>query len=221
MTKCFHVHPGVTDMGVRVCGLFGYGINNGERPPELDLWLAGMWRDILSLTAEDIAGDACLDGFRRLHANIGKTGKRWLSSPENMLGNALRTGRFPSINPAVDIYNAISCQSRLALGAHDLSCVSGDISLKILDGTETFIPLGASEPDRVQRGEYGYCDGRDNVLCRLEVRQCEVSKVTSATQDCFFIIQGHQWVNGDHLDETVENLTFALNRFCGGRFERA
>ncbi|MGE4350720.1 MAG: B3/4 domain-containing protein [Bdellovibrionales bacterium] len=217
--KKFHISSDVLDLGVRVCGAFAFGLDNSTRHPDLEAWLNQKWDHILStLPSLDMEKDDVLRGFRTLHAGLGKTGKRWASSPENMIGNLQRFGRIPSINPIVDIYNALSCESHLALGAHDLAFVNGDISLRLLSGSESFLPLGSKNMDKVQKGEYGYCDDGNDVLCRLEIRQVEKTKVTAATQDCFFIIQGHEWMREDLISQTVDALGKALVHFCGGRF---
>ena len=38
-------------------------------------------------------------------------------------------------NKAVDIYNILSIESKLCLGAHDIDKVDGNVTLKITDGT--------------------------------------------------------------------------------------
>lgn len=222
MNRHFRVDPEVLRLGVRVRGAFACGLDNRTYHPELKEWLQQKGREALALAnPESMAGDSVLEGFRKLHANIGKIGKRWLSSPENMLNNMLRTGRVPSINPVVDIYNAISLETRLALGAHDLANVEGNINLRILDGSEKFVPLGSTEPDRVQKGEYGYCDDSNEVLCRMEIRQVEKSKVGMNTVDCFLIIQGHEAVDENIINRAAAELGEALTRYCNARVEPA
>lgn len=219
MSKVFSVQKQVLDLGVRVRGAFAYGLENKTYTPELRTWIDEQTQRVFSgLTAEAIANDKILAGFRDIHAKIGKTGKRWQSSPENMLTNILKSRRVPSISPVVDVYNLFSLDTKLALGAHDLNHVDGNITLRLLDGSERFIPLGVSTADGVQAGEYGYCDDSNDVLCRLEVRQVEKTKVTADTSDCFFIIQGNQQTSDAYLDEAARKLGQLLVRFCGGSY---
>ena len=75
------------------------------------------------------------------------------------------------INTAVDIYNLLSLESKLALGAHNIDKVDGNVTLRFTDGTERFVPLGQTEPVPVAPHEYCYCDDSNEVLCRLEIRQ--------------------------------------------------
>ena len=142
-------------------------------------------------TAETQTNDPVLAGFRELHTKVGRSNKRFVSSPENLVGMFLRNGTIPSINLVVDIYNLVSLESRLALGAHDISKIDGNITLKITNGTEKFLPLGKTESEIVPSGEYSYVDDSNEVICRLEYRQVEKTKVTLDTRDCFFIIQGN------------------------------
>ena len=219
MSKTFSVQKEVLDLGVRVRGAFACGLENKGYTPELRSWIDDQTRRLLSdLTAESLAKDPILGGFRDIHAKIGKTGKRWQSSPENMLTHILKSQRVPSISPIVDVYNLFSLDSKLALGAHDLKHVEGNITLRLLDGSERFIPLGVTTADGVQAGEYGYCDDGNDVLCRLEVRQVEKTKVTTDTTDCFFIIQGNQQTPDAYLDEAARKLGQLLVRFCGGSY---
>jgi DNA/RNA-binding domain of Phe-tRNA-synthetase-like protein len=219
MSKTFTVQQDVLDLGVRIRGAFAYGLNNKIRCTELENWVSEQTRGILSsLTGESIAQDKILAGFRAIHAKIGKTGKRWQSSPENMLTHILKSGRIPSISPIVDIYNLVSLKSKLALGAHDLAHTEGNIILRLLNGSERFIPLGVTTADSVQAGEYGYCDDSNDVLCRLEVRQVEKTKVTLETTDCFFIIQGNLETDDVYLNDAARELGQLLLRFCGGAY---
>jgi hypothetical protein len=43
----------------------------------------------------------------------------------------------------------------------------------------------------VTADEYAYVDDRNEVLCRLEVRQCEKTRLMGRTSDTFHIVQGH------------------------------
>ena len=127
----------------------------------------------------------------------------------------LRNGTIPSINLVVDIYNLVSLESRLALGAHDISKIDGNITLKITNGTEKFLPLGKTESEIVPSGEYSYVDDSNEVICRLEYRQVEKTKVTLNTKDCFFIIQGNSATTPEIVKATSQRLLDLLKQFCG------
>jgi DNA/RNA-binding domain of Phe-tRNA-synthetase-like protein len=168
------------------------------------------------LTPEKIDHDPALRGFRELHKAVGRGGRKNLAAPENLLTMLLRQGRLPQVNLLVDIYNTVSVKSRLAVGAHDLAAVTGNIHLRLTAGGEGFWPLGAPEPKAVKPGEYAYVDDANDIICWLEVRQVEKTKVTLETTECFYIVQGNAYTDDAHLRAATEELLALTKRFCGG-----
>lgn len=169
-----------------------------------------------ALSPEALATDPILQGFRDLHARVGRTSKKIVASPENLLTMLLDTGTLPTINLIVDIYNLVSVKTHLALGAHDLQAVAGNVHLRLTTGAETFWPLGASKSKPIGPGEYSYIDDDNDVICRLEVRQVEKTKVTTATSECFYIVQGNAATTPEYIQAAVDELVELTRRFCGG-----
>ncbi|WP_169810989.1 B3/B4 domain-containing protein [Nocardia amamiensis] len=157
-----------------------------------------------------------LKSFRDVHSSLGGAAKGELAAPEVLLRALHRRGRLPRINALVDIYNLVSAETRLAFGAHDLAELSGNLRLAMTTGAERFVPLGAEEPVEVSAGEYAYLDDED-VLCRLEVRQCEKSKVDASTTDCLFVVHGSPMHSHAQLMQAEERLVELLSKYCGGR----
>lgn len=166
-----------------------------------------------SVDIENLKHETYLKSFRDVHKMVGRSARTEIAAPEALLRLLLRRGQLPRINPLVDIYNLVSAESRLALGAHDTSHVTGNVALKITDGTETFVPLGAEVPEALPAGEYAYCD-EDEVICRLEVRQCDKSKVTNTTTECMFFLHGSPLHSVDTLDRAAESLWALVERHC-------
>ncbi len=169
------------------------------------------------LSFEAIQADPVLSGFRALHDAIGRSNRKNVASPERLLTLVLQTGGLPQVNLLVDIYNLVSVKTRLSLGAHDLRAISGNVQLRLTDGSETFWPMGSAKPKVVSPGEYAYIDAAHNVLCRLEVRQCEQTKITLGTTDGFFIVQGTARTAETCLHHTASELLALIKRFCGGQ----
>lgn len=193
------------------------GIRNRESDPELDEVRDAVLREIMpGLSPEKIKDDPILQGFRSLHQKVGVSNRKNVASPENLLSTLLRTGRLPQINVLVDIYNLVSVKSRLALGAHDLAHITGNINLRLTTGTESFWPLGAPEPKAVSPGEYAYVDDQNDIICRLETRQVEKTKVTVETTECFYIVQGNAATDDAYIKSVTDELIALTKRFCGG-----
>ena len=189
---------------------------NREAAPEFDALAIESGRAVLAeFDDERIKTDPILVDFRRLHADVGPSAKKTVASPESLLKYVRRNGRIPRISLVVDIYNLVSVETRLSLGAHDIDRVDGNISLSFATGAERFIPLGTTAPQPVEKGEYCYMDDAD-VLCRLEVRQADKTKLSVDTHSAFFMIQGNRATSGEYVRAANERLVGLLNRFCGG-----
>ena len=213
----FTFDPAVLKIGVRGIYLTLHGLSNRETPGDLELFLGGMLESLSERYAEkDPLLDPILVGFRTLHERIGRSNKRFPSASESLVRLLLRTGKLPRINPLVDIYNAVSLETRLALGAHDIQCLERGVELRISNGTERFVPLGATEPEVIQAGEYGYFDRSGEMICRLEHKQVEKTKVTAETTDCFYVIQGNEQTDDDYLNAAADLLTELTIQYCGG-----
>jgi len=83
---------------------------------------------------------------------------------KRLLKNLLKKQEFHKINPLVDLYNLISMDTKLALGAHDLDKIEGNITLRLTQGNENYIPLGSEEAKEVKAGIYSYIDDANDIV---------------------------------------------------------
>lgn len=216
----FNVDENVLDLGMNVAIVVIRGMKNCKDNDEFNKYRDNVLKDIgNNLTEEEILNDEVLKGFWRLHERVGKTSKHDISSPENLMKMLLINGSLPSINLIVDIYNLVSVMTRLALGAHDLDNISGNVSLRLTNGSENFLPIGYSKNKPVSKGEYAYIDEDNDVLCRMEVRQVEKTKVMEDTQNCMYIIQGNENTNNEQIKKAVDMLIELTIKYCGGQAE--
>ena len=214
----FHISDAAQALGLKAVCFVIEGVHNQHTNPEFEkLKTQTLTQVSKGLSSEAIQTDSILSGFRALHDAIGRSNRKNVASPESLLKLLLQTGELSQVNLLVDIYNLVSVKTRLSLGAHDLSAISGNVQLRLTDGSETFWPMGADKPKVVSPGEYAYIDDARNVLCRLEVRQCERTKISLDTTDCFFIVQGNPTTPGASLHEAANELLVLIKRFCGGQ----
>ena len=175
--------------------------------------------DQMAKIPEDLEQSDAIRGFSALHARVSTRARKLRASPENLLMYFRKHDDLPRINGIVDVYNAISTRSGIAIGAHDLRHVSGDIELRLTLGNETFRPLGAVDIASVPPAEYAYVDAAGDILCRLEVRQVEKSKISLQSSDAFFIVQGHDGVGMGAIAAAASDLQRACLDLFGGRVE--
>ena len=213
---------GITDaaqaLGLKAVCFVIEGVRNQHAHPEFEKFKAQALAQVIkNFSSEAIQADPILSGFRALHDAIGRSNRKNVASPESLLKLILQTEGLPQVNLLVDIYNLVSVKTRLSLGAHDLSAINGNVQLRLTDGSETFWPMGSDKPKVVSPGEYAYIDDAHNVLCRLEVRQCERTKISLNTTDGFFIVQGNARTAETYLHEATSELLALIKRFCGGQ----
>ena len=214
----FHISDAAQALGLKAVCFVIEGVRNQQTNPGFEKLKAQTLAQVTQdLSSEAIQTDSILSGFRALHDAIGRSNRKNVASPESLLKLVLQTGGLPQVNLLVDIYNLVSVKTRLSLGAHDLRTISGNVQLRLTDGSETFWPMGSDKPKVVSPGEYAYIDDARNVLCRLEVRQCERTKISLDTADCFFIVQGNPTTPGASLHEAANELLALIKRFCGGQ----
>ncbi|MDD5193527.1 MAG: phenylalanine--tRNA ligase beta subunit-related protein, partial [Candidatus Nanoarchaeia archaeon] len=129
--------------------------------------------------------------------------KNLIPSAEALINLVKKNNNFPNINNIVDSYNLISAKTFLAIGAHDLSKIKGNLRLIETKGDEKFIPLGKKTYETVNKGEYA-CVDDEKVLCRLDIKQCDETKITKDTIDMLLYIQGNKETSEDYLNEALD-----------------
>lgn len=213
----FYVQQAVQQAGVKILFAAVYGMDNHGKSPEWTAYrnrrLEELWEQYSGL---DVHADPILEGFHLLHDRTGVKRRKNTPASENLIRLLRKNHGLGYINQAVDIYNLISLESKLALGAHDLDRVEGDVTLRFTDGSERFVPIGQNAPVPVAPHEYSYCDDANEVLCRLEIRQVEKTKVDEDARNVFYIVQGNEATPDELLQDTARRIIDLTTRYCGG-----
>ena len=122
----FFVEQEVLDAGVKIVFAVMEGIDNRQIDPR---WTEERQARIRVLTEKyrdlDVHEDAVLEGFNLLHDRTGVKRRKNIPASENLIRLLKKNGDVFFINTAVDIYNIISMETKLALGAHDIDRVDG------------------------------------------------------------------------------------------------
>jgi DNA/RNA-binding domain of Phe-tRNA-synthetase-like protein len=85
--------------------------------------------------------------YRAFAASLGLDPDKQPPSIQALIDRGLRgrpPGRWPRINPVVDLLNAVAVDTMTALGVFDADRVSGAVRLAFTTGGENFQPLGGS-----------------------------------------------------------------------------
>lgn len=213
----FKVEKAVLDSGVKIIFAVIEGVDNQGESQEWNAYRKDKIAELIQrYDGINVHEDPILEGFNILHDNTGVKRRKNIPASENLIKLLLKNKDLFYINKAVDIYNIISLDSKLALGAHNIDNVEGDVTLRFTDGSEKYVPLGQEEPISIAPHEYSYCDDSNEVLCRLEIRQVNKTKVDENTKNIFYIIQGNQATDDELLRKTAEEIIEKTTKYCSG-----
>ena len=95
--------------------------------------------------------------------------------------------------------------------------VDGNVTLKITDGTEKFLPLGSEELKPVKAGEYSFVDDNNEVICWLDISQVDKTKVTEDSKSVLYLIIGNKEITDEELEKVTNNLIALTTKFASGK----
>lgn len=143
---------------------------------------------------------------------------RNLEPPYSYLINLIKEkGKLPTINTVVDSYNPVSVKYLVSAGIHDTAKIKGKVRFKLTDGSEKYIPLGSKELEKVEAGEYA-CVDDEHILCRLDVKQSEFTKVDDKTKSVMIYVQGNKENKDEDLKKALKEICGNTVKFCGGNY---
>ncbi|MEK6372883.1 MAG: phenylalanine--tRNA ligase beta subunit-related protein [Acidobacteriota bacterium] len=163
-----------------------------------------------------LSSDPTLHEYERIHRLFDVANEP--SAPEKLLRYVRRHQDFTAAGTVVDCYNIVSAKTLLSIGAHDLAKLKTPITLRPVESTDVFIPLGESEPKSCS-GEYAYVDPDGRIICRMEVLQGDFTKVDATSHDIAFFLQGNREIPPQDLLTGAWLLAELTERFCGGTAE--
>lgn len=155
------------------------------------------------------------EAFRALDINPNK----FLCSIEALLTRIAKGKGFPTINPIVDLGNAISIKYHLPIGAHDLDSIDEGLDVRPAVEGDTFIAFGETEEEVPDIGEAIYASGHEVRTRRWTWRQSERGKITEETKAVLFPIDGFADVNKPEVLAATEEFVTLLRRFFGDGIE--
>lgn len=169
--------------------------------------------------------DPCVVPYREAFRALGINPSRYSCSIEALMDRIAKGKGMPSINPAVDLGNAISLKYRLPIGAHDIyTFVKEDgkgrgssetgLEVRLASAEDTFRPFGAPEDefDNPEVGEPVYVSGHEVRTRRWTWRQSEVGKMTEKTTGVLYPIDGFENSRAD-VEKAMKEFTEHLANY--------
>jgi len=183
------------------------GIDNTKSYPEISEMLSSAVRS----TEERFAGkkvkeDPLIIPYREAFQKLNINPNKFMSSIEALVTRISKGKGLPSINPIVDLVNALSLKYLLPMGAHDIDQMDGDLQVRFSTANDTFLPFGETELEVMPENELVYVVGTHVRTRRWIWRQSEIGKINPNSSNVIFPIDGFADVNKEAVLNAREEL---------------
>jgi lysyl-tRNA synthetase class 2 len=160
--------------------------------------------------------------WREAYRRFGAKPKDYPSSIENLVRRALKGHAIPHINRVVDIYNAVSLESLLPVGAEDLDAVDGYVELAVAADSEPPVRLlGEAEARPPRPGEVIYRDRVGAICRRWNWKEADRTKVSEGTGNALIVVEGLPPIERSVVEKELRELGRRVRAHCGGQVVEA
>lgn len=162
--------------------------------------------------------EAHLMAWAEVFRAFGAKPQRTPCSAEALRKRVLRDGRLPSIDPVVDLYNAVSLQFAIPVGGENRAAYFGAPRLVIAEGTELFDTMkdGALAHESPEAGEVVWRD-EEGVTCRRwNWRQGVRTRLGADAQQMWFVLESLPAMPLEALRAAGDCLVEGLTRMMPG-----
>ncbi|OWJ98244.1 hypothetical protein B6S59_01325 [Pseudomonas sp. A46] len=160
--------------------------------------------------------EAHLSAWADVFRKFGAKPQRTPCSAEALRKRVLRDGSLPSIDPVVDLYNAISIMYAVPVGGENSAAYVGSPQLVVADGTEAFDTMkeGAPAHESPDKGEVVWRDDQGVTCRRWNWRQGVRTRLDSEAKEMWFILESLPEMPLEALqqagDELIEGLLLMM-----------
>ena len=161
---------------------------------------------------------AHLSDWDEVFKAFGAKPKRTPCSAAALRKRVQKDGSLPSLDPVVDIYNAVSIRYAIPVGGENLAAYSGAPRLTLADGSEPFDTYKEGQPvmEHPEPGEVIWRDDLGVTCRRWNWRQGMRTRLDSQAQSMWFILESLPSMPLAALEEAGEELVNNLQRLMPG-----
>jgi len=194
--------------------VIGYDINNTKQIPEIyNMVCTEMEKLKIELDGKNLKEHECIIPYRDTFKELGINPNKYMSSIEAMAKRASKGNMLPSINPIVNLVNALSLKYILPMGAHDIDSLEGEIAVRFSKEGDIFTPLGEENTEILQTGELVYADINRIRTRRWIWRQSDIGRIDKKSTNILFPIDGFISSNKENVIKATEELENLLKKY--------
>ncbi len=216
----FQYHPDILARYPNVVGgvIVAHGVQNGASSPALlDLYQAEQKATLERIGDTPLSQIESLAAWRAVFRSFGVDPTQIRSACEALMRRLTKQGDIPSINMLVDMGNLVSIRYGLPVAIVDTRSMTGGITVRFADGSESFTNLGQAEITHPDPGEVIFVDDAGLVFARRWCwRQSDQSAAREDTTDILVTVEA-QYENGrKDVEAAIRDLSLLLEDYVGG-----
>ena len=184
-----------------------------------DVATAALTHACQAMATNDVAwAEAHLEAWAETFRKFGAKPQRTPCSASALRKRVQRDGKLPSIDPVVDLYNAISIQYAIPVGGENIAAYVGAPRLAVADGTELFDTMKEGEPahESPEKGEVVWRDEHGVTCRRWNWRQGVRTRLGAEARQMWFILESLPPMPLDALHAAGDQLIRYLQRMMPG-----
>ncbi|MER9303650.1 B3/4 domain-containing protein [Mesorhizobium sp. M0293] len=157
--------------------------------------------------------DAHLTSWADTYARFGAKSNRTPCSAQALRKRVLEDGMIPSINPVVDLYNAVSLKYAIPVGGENYDAYAGRPLLTVADGREPFetVMNGEVVIDNPLPGEVIWRDDAGVTCRRWNWRQGTRTRLETTDDRIWFVLESLETMPEGALADASDMLVEGLN----------
>ncbi|MBX5132369.1 B3/4 domain-containing protein [Rhizobium lentis] len=162
--------------------------------------------------------EAHLASWAEAYSRFGAKPNRTPCSAQALKKRVEKDGRIPSINPIVDLYNAVSLRFAIPVGGENFDAYVGKPQLSVADGTEVFdtVMNGEAVIENPTKGEVIWRDDIGVTCRRWNWRQGTRTRLETLGGRMWFILESLATMPEEALEEAAAMLVTGLRQLAPG-----
>lgn len=162
--------------------------------------------------------EAHLASWAEAYSRFGAKPNRTPCSAQALKKRVEKDGRIPSINPVVDLYNAVSLRFAIPVGGENFDAYVGKPRLSVADGTEAFdtVMNGEALIESPSKGEVIWRDDVGVTCRRWNWRQGTRTRLATLGGRMWFILESLATMPEEALEEAANMLVSGLRQLAPG-----
>lgn len=159
--------------------------------------------------------------WRQTYAAMGYKPTQYRCASESLLRRLRKSDDLPAIGPFVDLCNALSVAYAVPVAAFDLAKVTGSLTVRMADGSETYHSFGG-DTESPEPGELIFSDDAGLAHARRWAhRQSAHSAISSGTESALVVAEAFHENAEDDLEQLADRMVDALSGTGGSAVRRA